>query len=203
MSVIKIATEKKDEKVWLEFVNGDKDAFGVIYNSNVDALYAYGMKLNADSNFIKDCIQDVFLDIYSNRKKLSKPSNIKFYLFKALKHTIFRQLKKNRKHTDFPEFDKLSFVTEYNIESKTIGEEIEGYQKELVSKILQELSPKQQEILYLRFTKGFNYIEISQLIDIDHNSVRKQVYRAIKKLRKNQVLLKAQRGSFMYFTLIV
>lgn len=193
---------EEENAVWFEFTKGNKAAFEVIYNLNVDALYAYGMKLHSNGSFIKDCIQDVFLDIYTNRNKLSKPTNIKFYLFKALKNTIFRQLKKERKLGGFPEFEKLSFATEYSIESKTIGEEVKDYQKELISQMLRELTSKQQEILYLRFTKGFNYIEISQIIGIDHNSVRKQVYRAIKKLRKNKVLMNARKESFIYFTIL-
>ncbi len=71
---------------------------------------------------------------------------------------------------------------------KTINKEVEKYQKNLVARIIKELTPKQQEILYLRFTKGFNYNEISEIIDINHNSVRKQVYRAIKKMRKDLIL---------------
>ncbi|TGV01347.1 RNA polymerase sigma factor [Flavivirga rizhaonensis] len=188
MSAVKEKIQNEFEGVWIEFVKGDKAAFTFIYNSNVDALFSYGMKLNSNKNFVKDCIQDVFLDIYEHRKQLSMPRNIKFYLFKALKHTMFRELKKERKKSSLPEDESMSFFTDYNIETKTIDIEVEKHQKELVAKIIKELTPKQQEILYLRFTKGFSYIEISEITDINHNSVRKQVYRAIKKLRKSLTL---------------
>ncbi|GAA3587292.1 sigma-70 family RNA polymerase sigma factor [Flavivirga amylovorans] len=184
MSIESETTQKEFERIWIEFVNGDKTAFTSIYNSNVDALFSYGMKLNSNKNFVKDCIQDVFLDIYEHRQQISMPRNAKFYLFKALKRTMFRELKKERKKSSLPEVENLSFFTEYNIETKTINKEVKKHQKELVAKITKELTPKQQEILYLRFTKGFNYIEISEITDINHDSVRKQVYRAIKKLRK-------------------
>lgn len=187
MSVIKETIQNEFEEIWIEFVNGDKAAFTSIYNSNIDALFSYGMKLNSNKNFVKDCIQDVFLDIYEHRKQISIPRNIKFYLFKALKRNMFRELKKERKKSSLPEHENLSFFTEYNIETKTIDKEVEKHQQELVAKIIKELTPKQQEILYLRFTKGFNYIEISEITEINHNSVRKQVYRAIKKLRKKLI----------------
>ncbi len=180
----KIITE---EDFWVKFVNGDKDAFTSIYDFNIDALFAYGMKLCPDKDFVKDCIQDVFLEVFEHRAKLSTPRSVRHYLFVVLKRTMFRKLKKENKKERLSEFENLSFITEYNIESRTIDKEDEIYKKKLVSKIIKELTPKQQEILYLRFTKDFSYKEISEIIYIDHNSVRKQVYRAIKKLRKNDV----------------
>ncbi len=175
------------EDSWGQFVNGDRSAFSAIYNLNIDALFSYGMKLYPNKDFVKDCIQDIFLDVFEHRRKLTKPENIQYYLFVVLKRTMFRKLKKEKKKESLPEFDNLTFITEYNIESKTIDKEVEVYKTKLVNKIIKSLTARQQEILYLRFTKGFNYMEISEIINIDHNSVRKQVYRSIKKLRKNDV----------------
>ena len=203
MNIIKETIQEESEEVWIKFVEGDKRAFASIYNLNVDSLFSYGMKLNSNKNFVKDCIQDVFLDIYEHRKQISRPKNIKFYLFKALKSTMFRELKKERKKSDLPEHENLSFFTEYNIETKTIDKEVEKHQKKLVAIIIKELTAKQQEILYLRFTKGFNYIEISEIVDINHNSVRKQVFRAIKKLRKNPVFNNTTNSGIYSFLLVV
>ncbi len=202
MSIIKEAIQEESETVWIKFVDGDKEAFTSIYNSNVDSLFSYGMKLNSNKNFVKDCIQDVFLDIYEHRKRISTPRNIKFYLFKALKRNMFRELKKERRKSSLPEQENLSFFTEYNIETKTIDKEVERHQKKLVAKIIKELTPKQQEILYLRFTKGFSYVEISEIIDINHNSVRKQVYRAIKKLRKDLTLNNITSGVYSLLIMV-
>ena len=179
--------QDKGEDIWNKFVNGDKSAFAAIYNLYTDALFSYGMKLNPDKDFVKDCIQDVFLDIYEHKSQLSIPKNINFYLFKALKRTLFRKLKKERKNDGLNDLNQTYFATEYNIESETIDKEIEKRNKRIINLITKELTSKQQEILYLKFNKGFSYIEISEIVGIDHNSVRKQVYRAIKKLRTNPV----------------
>ena len=177
--------EEQENKVWFDFVKGDKKAFTHIYSLNVDSLFSYGMKIFPNRDFVKDCIQDAFLDIYDHRNQLSTPRNIRHYLFVVLKRTMFRRLKKEKKKDNPSQDLELSFNIESSIESKTIDREVKDYQKKLIEKITKELSAKQQEILYLRFNKGFNYIEISEIVNIDHNSVRKQVYRAIKKLRKN------------------
>lgn len=185
--IIKTLSTIKEEIIWNKFVQGDKDAFSSIYSLYVDSLFSYGMKLHTDKDFIKDCIQDVFLDIYEHKNKLSIPKNINFYLFKVLKRTVFRKLKAERKTGDYTEFGNMYFVADSNIEKDTINKELDNRNKQIVNQMMEVLTSKQQEILYLKFIKNFNYIQISEITGIDHNSVRKQVYRAIKKLRESPV----------------
>lgn len=174
-----------ENAVWVNFVNGNQKAFASIYNTYIDSLYVYGFKICPDKELIKDCIQDVFIDLFQRGSQLSAPSNIKFYLFKVLKHSVYRKLKKERKYGELSARNLDFFQTEYCIERKIIHSEIEKSRKRFIQLITNELSSKQQEILYLRFTMGFTYKEISEILIIDHNSVRKQVYRAIKKLRES------------------
>ena len=173
-----------EHSLWTNFVDGNQAAFASIYTKHVDALYSYGYKICPNTDLVKDSIQDVFIDLFQHRDRLSKPSNIKFYLFKALKHTVFRKLRKERKFGELSEQTVDLFQTEYSIERKTILTEIERNRSLLIHKTLEQLPSRQREILYLRFTMGFSYTEISEIVAIDHNSVRKQVYRAIKKLRE-------------------
>jgi len=177
-----------ESDLWKGFVRSEKGAFSRMYDLHVDSLFSYGCKLCSDSEMVKDSIQDVFIDLYEHRNQLSVPNNIKFYLFKALKRTLFRRLKKERKFGSINERNDLSFQTDYSIEKETINVEIENYKKKLILHTLKTLTRKQQEILYLKFTMGFDYQEISQILGIDNNSVRKQVYRAIKRLRESQLI---------------
>ncbi len=179
-------TKNKENSVWADFVGGDKKAFASIYNEHIDALFLYGSKICPDRDLTMDCIQDVFIDLFQRREKLSVPYNLKFYLFKVLKHALIKKLRKERKFGDLSEREDELFQTEYSIEKKTINEETERNTKQLLYKTLNSLTSKQQEILYLRFTLGFNYAEISGITKTDHNSVRKQVYRTIKKLRESE-----------------
>jgi len=146
-------------------------------------LFAYGMKLYPDYDLVKDCIQDVFLDIFENKNRITSPHNLKFYLFKVLKRTIFRKIREERIYGELEGRKSELFKPNYDIETTTIASEIDKNKSKLIAECLKELTSKQQEILHLRFIIGFTYQEISEIINIDHNSVRKQVYRAIKKIR--------------------
>lgn len=174
-----------EHNLWADFIDGKPKAFEAIYNTNVDSLFAYGMKIYPDYDLVKDCIQDVFIDMFENRNRISSPNNLKFYLFKVLKRTIFRKIKKERIYGDLEEQKRELFNPNYDIETTTIANEIDNNKSILITECLKALTSRQQEILHLRFIIGFTYQEISEIIDIDHNSVRKQVYRAIKKIRES------------------
>ena len=175
------------KEVWSNFRAGDKAAFESVYKLCVDDMFAYGLKLNPNKELVQDCLQQVFIDIYERRNKISQPTDIKFYFLKALKHSIYKRQKKENKQTHFEDIANFEFNTEYNFEDKRILSEIDTRKKQLIGKVVDSLSNKQREIMYLRFTVGLGYDEIAEIIAIDSNSVRKQVYRAIKKLRNSEV----------------
>jgi DNA-directed RNA polymerase specialized sigma24 family protein len=56
---------------------GDDKAYALFYNNIFEELFSYGMRFTSDRELIKDCIQDVFVKIYSNRSTLGKTDNIK------------------------------------------------------------------------------------------------------------------------------
>lgn len=172
--------------LWSKFKAGDRTAFESVYKSCIDDMYAYGLKLDSDKELVKDCIQEVFIDIFEHRNAISEPNNIKFYILKALKHTIFKKQKKERKKTKLHEQTPLSFSAGHNFEDKRILSELDEEKKRLVEEALNSLTSKQKEIMYLRFSVGLSYSDISEIVNIDHSSVRKQVYRAVKKLRNSK-----------------
>jgi RNA polymerase sigma factor (sigma-70 family) len=51
--------------------------------------------------------------------------------------------------------------------------------------MLNKLPAKQKETLYLRFNESLDYPEIAQMLNISIESVRKQVYRALKSIRES------------------
>ncbi|MEM9143864.1 MAG: sigma-70 family RNA polymerase sigma factor [Bacteroidota bacterium] len=174
-------------RIWARFKKGDKGAFELVYRLCIDDMYAYGLKLNPNKELVKDCIQQVFVDVYEHRNGVSNPKNIKFYILKALKHAIYKRQKRENKKSNIEEYAELEFKTAYNFEDKRIISEIDSQKRQLVQKALESLSLKQREIMYLRFAMGLAYGEISQMVGIDKDSVRKQVYRSIKKLRGSEV----------------
>ena len=171
--------------IWESFQLGDKEAFAYLYTCYKDILYRYGTKLSQEDSLVKDSIQDVFIDLYLKRKKnKTNPQNLKFYLILALKRDLIKKLKQNRKLVIKESSIDFSFEPEYSIEKKIIEQEENTEISLCIKKILNQLPSKQTEVIYLRFNELLEYDEIALLLNISIESVRKQVYRAIKKIRE-------------------
>ena len=81
----------KNTNYWDNMVKGDKEAFLAIYHNHYRALFYYGFSLTADRELTKDCIQELFLDIWNTRPTLNKEvENIQSYLFTWLRRKISR-----------------------------------------------------------------------------------------------------------------
>lgn len=171
--------------LWKEFKRGNQLAFASIYNLYVDRLFIYGSKLTPDRELVKDCIQEVFFDLYNKRHSLSDTDNIRYYLLKSLKNTLLRKIQRERRIIELNKKTTSDFNIEYSFEKKIIENEIEEEKKLLVQTILADLNDKQKEILFLRFMQGLSYSEISEIVDIASDSVKKQVYRTVKKIRQS------------------
>lgn len=170
-----------DQKIWKDFIEGDKSALSYVYFQNFEPMYQYGMKFKSDPEFIRDCIQDVFHKIIQAGKLLSPDSNIRFYLFKALKNRIYKEFEKEKRlkfvQLDISEFN-TSFICENNENS-----DLNSYEKAL-SNALKSLSQRQREAIYLRYECGMEYEQICQLMDLKNDSARKLIHRSIKCLKE-------------------
>ena len=67
-------------------------------------------------------------------------------------------------------------------------EERRNYEKEVES-LLNLLTNKQREVIYLRFIKALSIQEISEILNITPKSVRKMIYRAIERMQQGKIEL--------------
>ncbi len=171
--------------IWKNFKSGDRGAFHVIYHEFVDPLFSYGLRITSDRDLVKDAIQDLFIDIYNSGTTLRKPESLEYYLYKTLKRIIIRKLVEQKKYISVQEINDV-FELDFKLEEEfLIGEEEE--QLTVLRNELSDLKPTKRELLFLKFNSGLTYKEIGKLLDIKPNTVKKQTYRILEKLRKKMV----------------
>ena len=173
---------KNEKKIFRDFKAGYHSAIASIYNQHIDMLFAYGTKICKDDNLVKDCIQEVFIKLFERLEKIQNPDSIKFYLLKALKNTLIDSVSLKKKMLKVSE--KIEFIIEYSAEKYWIDNEISDLQRNLIKEVLNSLTNKQKEIIYLRYNQGLSFSQIAKIIDIKANSAKKQTYRILEKLRK-------------------
>lgn len=163
------------------------DKITTIYNVYVNDLFTYGLYLGFDKESVKDAIHDVFLKLSTNRNLLDNAENIKFYLFRSLKNRLIDTHKNRKEHVTLEAMDtslELPFNMTVNVETLMIAEEEKIQIKHEITQMLDTLTPRQREIIYLRYVQEYDYKHISKLLQISVHGCRKLVSKAIVSLRE-------------------
>ena len=173
----------KDREIWENFKSGEASALSYVYFQYFHSMFQYGVRFKDDPEFIKDCIQDVFFKLIEAGERLSPTENIKFYLFRALKNAIYKEINKNKK-IKLVELAPLAFNAPFALEEE-IAEKDNATNKEMaLLKALNGLSSRQREIIYLRYECAMEYDQICEMMHLKNDSARKLVFRAIKSLKE-------------------
>lgn len=165
--------------------HSEKD-IDTLYKDNVDALYLYARNLGYDKQLAIDAIHDVFCKIFTSNKQLRDISNIKSYLFKALRN---RLLDMSKSHHDFVDIDTVTandmhFALEVTIEDKLINAEEQTKLEKRINRMLSILTDRERELIYLRFMQGCEYEEIAENLQITLPACYNFMSKVMNKLRK-------------------
>src|SRR6187402_1491553 len=173
---------QSDQHLWLSFREGDHKAYTLLLRKHANILFSYGCKFSKDEDFVKDCIQDVFFELWNRREKISQAANVKAYLFKSLRLRIFREQSKWTNSESFE--DSFLFRDEFNIEAHLIQEQTSKEISKKLQTILTTLTQRQKEILYLHFFEDMDHDGIGRIMGLNRQSVYNLLYRSITTLRK-------------------
>ena len=182
-------------ELWHRLKSGDNDALSKLYNLYVHKLFSYGLKINGDEYLVKDCIQEVFIQLIDKRKTLKLSDSTSIYLFKSLRNKLLEELRSKNRRTDISK--SISFGDDRNemsAEQSIISSEEEQLRAKIIENALNALSDYQKEAIFLKYSQGFDYKKIAEILEIDIASARTLIYRSLKSVKesingKTQILL--------------
>jgi RNA polymerase sigma factor (sigma-70 family) len=177
----------EQEILFQEFKKGNDNAFSFFYRFFINDLYAYGIGLGAESETVKDVIQDVFLKIYDDRKDFYSIEHLKYSLLKSVKNRLYDIYKSKAYSTSVNTYDEvMNFSLNTTVLDDIIEEEERIITEQRIDKLLSVLTGKQKEIIYLRFMQELEYPEIAKILNISVNAARKLLSRSLSRLRGEQ-----------------
>lgn len=138
-----------------------------------------------DKELSWDIAQDTFLKAYKKLGSFEKQSKFSTWLFSIAKNTSLDALRKNS-FKKFISFERLSFKdlknkNDYEAGSPSLASKLEA--KDLVSKVLNELTFEQRSLLILKDQQGVSIKEIAQIYSTTEDSVKSKIKRARAKAK--------------------
>jgi len=171
-----------DEVIWNALRNNNKEAFAVIYYRFFKVLLQRGLQISSDRELVKDCIHDLFVEIWETKMNLATPLSVKAYLIVSLQRKIIRQLRKFRFQKT--EIDRLPIEFAYSKEDQLISEQHIHDQQCMVSRAVNSLTKRQKEAIQLKFYVNLSYEEIAGIMKISTDSIYNLVSKAIYNLQQ-------------------
>ena len=172
------------DTLWSRLQKGDAAALESLMRLCLKEMFHYGTKFSADDEFIKDCIQDVFLEIWQRHTTLGTAPSVKAYLFASLRrrmHKLYRQ-RERLFSTDSADvnagFDVVFSPENHWIEQETVVENARN-----ISVLLNKLSKREKEIVYLKFYQNLSRTEIAEVMNLNQQSVSNLLQTTLQKMR--------------------
>lgn len=173
----------KDEVLWNSFKKGNELALSMLYKKYVQPLYDYGMHTCKDRDMVLDCLQELFLRLWTKRETLSNIHSVKPYLYKSFRRLLIHELVEKRK-LSARVTEATAFEFTLSIESTLIEDELRVERIRKLKACILSLTKGQREVIYLKFFNELTYHEIAEITEMQVDSVYNLVSKAIDLLRK-------------------
>lgn len=174
---------------WELLRSGDINGLDGIYKRFSDELFQYGLGIVYHPDFVQDCIQDIFIDLWKYHKNLQKVEHVKFYLLRSLNHKIFREIKKINRHKFEGENWEIESSNLFTEEQNDASYHREEKLQRALAKAVNDLPLRQKEIIHYLFFENISYEEASKLMGINLRSVYTLAWKAISSLKRSLFIL--------------
>ena len=180
-----VYAQATDTELWLKFKDGDALAFAALYHRYFDMMTKACQHISPDSDITKDCIHDLFVDMWKSSSRLALPVSVKAYLLRSVQRKMIRQLKQIRQNYSlYPEEALHEMNTVSSVEKKIITNQLLQEQKESIKLAIRVLTRRQQEAVYLKFYANLSYPEIAGKMSISTDSIYNLISKAIGNMQE-------------------
>ena len=166
-------------------LSGDKKAFEQLVRRYSHRVFHIIYRFFNDKYLAEDIAQEVFIQAYYSLKTYRQERPFENWLAKIATHACYRQLQIQRKHRknlqsnitpeDCALLDNFCLTPSHSHNSNP---ERRTLLRELVEKILLQLSPKEKMVLILTEVEGMTTQEVSQLMELSPVNIKVVKFRA-------------------------
>jgi len=147
-------------------------------------MYRFACSYLRDEAEARDVVQDVLLKLWETRQRLHELRSTEAWCMTLTRNKCLDRLKRSdhRLRAEGVEVDSARQFAgseaspQHTLENKELGG--------IIEKHAEELPEKQKAAFHLRDVQGYSYTEICDLLQIDMNQVKVNIFRARKALRE-------------------
>ncbi|WP_374028774.1 RNA polymerase sigma factor [Bdellovibrio bacteriovorus] len=162
-----------DEELLLKLAEGETTALDHLYLRHSGRILSYSLKRGLARERADDLLQIVFLQLY-RKKHLYDPRHSALAWIYVITRSELKDYR-NREIKDYSEWDDSLSQEEMKTPTIEVKEEAEA--------LLNELKPREQEVMKLRYLDELEYNEIAEILKESESNIRQIVSRSLRLLR--------------------
>lgn len=144
-------------------------------------LLNFGLFFGHDSVAAKDAVNQIFLEIWERGNSLPAVDNVRSYLITYLRRKLLREFEHGNR---FVELTDSEIMSQRSYEEVIVQAQQEERIKKRLQAALAELTPRQKELIEMRFFRNLSNEAISQETGMHINTVYNTTSSALKTLRQ-------------------
>jgi len=164
--------------------NGHERAQMEVYSRYHKAMYNTSLRIVKDTFEAEDIMQDAFLTAFTKLDKLKDSKSFGAWLKRIVVNKSYSQYQKVQKHPTTGLDDVLYKLTD---EPEITVERIAEISTDQVKKAIHQLKESYAIGITLHLIEGYDYEEISEILNISHGNCRTLISRAKTQLREKLV----------------
>ncbi len=145
-----------------------------IYNRQYNTVYRICFSFMKNSVDAEDMVQETFLKLISSKKQFESEEHEKAWLIVTAPNTCKDELRRWKRKLE-------------NIKSLFQQENVVWKEDESVLEWVMDLPDKYKQVIYLYYYEGYSTSEIAGMLHCPESTVRNQLLRGRKILKKNRV----------------
>jgi RNA polymerase sigma-70 factor (ECF subfamily) len=153
---------------------GDGAALAGVYDGYAPRLHAVARRLLPVAADAEECVQEVFVSLVENSRRMREVADLGAWLFASLRHAVIARSKKNQRTLALH-----AFAAPAEASSQT-----DPAQARALTLALEKLPAEQREVVALKVDGGLTFAEIGALLGMSLNTAASRYRYALAKLRE-------------------
>ncbi len=171
----------EEKSLLLLLKNGDIKSFEFTFRFYYEPLLGYALSILKVEAEAEEIVQELFLKIWRDRKKLIIKHSFAAYLYKSVYNQCLHRLQKEKLLQEYQKFALKQPVAEVNADEMLKYEELNRKFFEL----MEALPERRQLIFKLSRFQGLKYREIADRLSISIKTVEANMSKALQYFRRN------------------
>ena len=165
---------KKEEEIFELLKTNRKLGIEELYKNYSKLVYGVIYSILKNTDETEDVLQNVFVKIFKlDNEKLPTKSHLS-WLYSVAKNETINYIKKHSKEKNY---ESLYEITDNDTEIEKVLD------KEYFNKLIENLPPKQQEILSLKIISNLSFRETANILDMKIPAVQWHYYKSLNTLK--------------------